>query len=167
MRDRQAVQLSCLLDGSRMSREVHVRFCERLGVGNSPGLLSRHGSARITLPDYFQALNREFRYQLTSMGRPQPNIYVAEEISDNRFKIAGGKPGGKVSWQVTGIRQDAYANAHRIQVEEDKPQQEQGHYLHPELFGALPEQAVGYQATPTRAETARVSTSPAPSSPLK
>ena len=30
--DRQAVQLACLLDGSRMSREVHVRFCERLGV---------------------------------------------------------------------------------------------------------------------------------------
>jgi hypothetical protein len=26
------VQLACLLDGSRMSREVHVRFCERLGV---------------------------------------------------------------------------------------------------------------------------------------
>ena len=30
--DRQAAQLACLLDGSRMSREVHVRFCERLGV---------------------------------------------------------------------------------------------------------------------------------------
>ena len=27
--DRQAVRLACLLDGSRMSREVHVRFCER------------------------------------------------------------------------------------------------------------------------------------------
>jgi hypothetical protein len=27
--DRQAVRLACLLDGSRMSREVPVRFCER------------------------------------------------------------------------------------------------------------------------------------------
>jgi trimeric autotransporter adhesin len=91
------------------------------------------------------------------------------ELDFNRFKIAGGKPGGKVSWQVTGIRQDAYANAHRIQVEEDKPPQAQGRYLHPELFGAPPEQAVGYQArpTPTPAETARVSTSTSPSSPLK
>jgi hypothetical protein len=43
-----------------------------------------------------------------------------------------------------GIRQDAYANAHRIQVEEEKPPQERGHYLHPELFEAGPEQAVGY-----------------------
>ncbi len=42
----------------------------------------------------------------------------------------------KVSWQVTGIRQDAYTYAHRIQVEDDKPPQDQGHYLHPELFGA-------------------------------
>jgi hypothetical protein len=146
-----------------------VESPDMMDIYNGTVVLDAHGSARITLPDYFQALNREFRYQLTSMGRPQPNIYVAEEISDNRFKIAGGKPRGKVSWQVTGIRQDAYANAHRIQVEEDKPPQEQGHYLHPELFGAPPEQAVGYQAppTPTHAETARVSTSTAPSSPLK
>jgi hypothetical protein len=54
------------------------------------------------------------------------------------------KPNVKVSWQVTGIRQGA--NAHRIQVEEDRPAQDQGHYLHPELFGAGPEQAVGYHA---------------------
>ena len=27
--DRHAVRLACLLDGSRMSREAHVRFCER------------------------------------------------------------------------------------------------------------------------------------------
>ena len=36
------------------------------------------------------------------------------------------RPGVKVSWQVTGIRQDAYANAHRIQVEEEKPPQGAG-----------------------------------------
>jgi hypothetical protein len=40
----------------------------------------------------------------------------------------------KVSRQVRGIRQDADA-PHRIQVEEDKPQQDQGRYLLPELFG--------------------------------
>lgn len=53
----------------------------------------------------------------------------------NRFKIDGGKPGAKVSWQVTGVRQDAYANAHRIPVEEDKPSAERGYYLHPDPFG--------------------------------
>ena len=48
----------------------------------------------------------------------------------------------KVSWQVTGIRQDAWANAHRIPVEEDKPLKEQGMYLHPELYGASEEQSL-------------------------
>ena len=33
-----------------------------------------------------------------------------------------------------GIRQDAFANAHCIPVEEVKPPQEQGLYPHPELF---------------------------------
>jgi trimeric autotransporter adhesin len=94
---------------------------------------------------------------------------VAKKVEQNRFVIRTSKPNVEVSWQVTGIRQDAYANAHRIEVEEDKPQQEQGHYLHPELFGALPEQAVGYQVptTPAHAETAPVATSTAPSSQLK
>jgi hypothetical protein len=32
----------------------------------------------------------------------------------------------KISWQVTGIRQDAWANAHRIQVEVEKPERERG-----------------------------------------
>jgi hypothetical protein len=75
---------------------------------------------------------------------------VAREISGNRFRISGGKPGGKAYWQVTGIRHDAYADAHRIQVEVEKPPQQQGRYLHPELFGAPAEQAIGYPA-PLRA----------------
>jgi hypothetical protein len=60
--------------------------------------------------------------------------YVAEEIAGNQFKIGGGIPGRKVSWQVTGIRHDAYANAHRIQVEELKPAAAAGTYLHPDAF---------------------------------
>jgi hypothetical protein len=57
----------------------------------------------------------------------------------------------KVSWQVTGIRQDAFANAHRIPVEEEKLGTERGHYLHPELFGANDTQAIGSEARPSKA----------------
>jgi len=39
----------------------------------------------------------------------------------------------KVSWQVTGIRKDPWANANRIEVEEDKPTKERGYYLYPDL----------------------------------
>lgn len=59
-------------------------------------------------------------------------MYVEKEVADNSFTIAGGKAGTKVSWQVTGIRKDAYAEKHRIRVEEEKPAGEKGHCMHPE-----------------------------------
>jgi len=40
-----------------------------------------------------------------------------------------------VSWQVTGIRKDTWANANRIRVEEDKPVRERGYYIYPDLYG--------------------------------
>jgi hypothetical protein len=75
-----------------------------------------------------------FRYQLTSIGEPAPNLHVAREISNNRFDIAGGKSGLKVSWQVTGIRKDSWAQAHPVTVDEKKPEKERGYYLNPELY---------------------------------
>jgi hypothetical protein len=104
-------------------------------------VLDKRGEAWISLPVWFQALNSDFRYQLTSVGSPGPNLFVAEEISANKFKIAGGKPGAKVSWQVTGIRQDAFAKANRIQVEEEKPRDLRGKYMHPEVFEHQPTEA--------------------------
>lgn len=100
-------------------------------------VLDGDGSAWVDLPEWFEALNRDFRYQLTCIGGFAP-VYIAQEIRDNRFQIAGGEPGMKVSWQVTGIRQDAYAEAHPLPVEEDKPSEEQGTYLHPIEHG-MPE----------------------------
>jgi hypothetical protein len=109
-------------------------------------VLDANGEAVVGLPDWFEALNRDFRYQLTPVGAPGPNLYIAEEVASNQFKIAGGKPGSKVSWQVTGIRQDVYANAHRIQVEVDKAPTDRGHYLFPELYGAPETARIGYDA---------------------
>ena len=40
----------------------------------------------------------------------------------------------KISWQVTGLMQDAYANTQRVAIEEDKPAQERGLYLNPGAF---------------------------------
>jgi len=86
------------------------------------------------LPDYFEALNGDFRYQLTVIGQFAQAI-VAREIGNGRFTIKTNRPRVKVSWQVTGIHHDAYANANRIPVSEDKPAAEQGTYLHPDVFG--------------------------------
>jgi len=94
-------------------------------------VLDDNGEATVTLPDWFQALNKDFRYQLTCIGS-WAQVYISEEINNNTFKIAGGKPGMKVSWMVTGIRHDPWAERHRIKVEKTK--QKKGTYLFPEYY---------------------------------
>jgi hypothetical protein len=110
--------------------------------------LGADGTAVVQLPDWFDALNRDFRYQLTAIGAPGPNLYIAEEVANNRFKIAGGRAGMKVSWMLTGTRQDAWANANRIPVEVDKSSAQRGYYLHPELFGAPAERSLNWADHP-------------------
>jgi hypothetical protein len=110
--------------------------------------LDEAGEAWVELPDWFEALNRDFRYQLTPIGGPGPDLFIADEISNNRFRIAGGRPGMKVSWQVTGIRQDPWANAHRTRVEEEKPEKERGYYIHPEVWGQPSSREIGWATHP-------------------
>ncbi|MFO7742634.1 MAG: hypothetical protein R6X31_10020 [Anaerolineae bacterium] len=107
--------------------------------------LDAQGEDTVQLPDWFEALNQDFRYQLTAIGVPMPDLYIAQEIQDNRFEIAGGAPGRKVSWQVTGIRHDPYAEANRIVVEEEKPPEERGTYLYPQGYGQPEELGLDYQ----------------------
>jgi hypothetical protein len=97
-------------------------------------VLDENGTAMVQLPDWFEALNKDFRYQLTPIGGWAP-LYIGQEISDNAFQIAGGDPGMKVAWMVTGIRHDPYAEDNRIPVEEEKESQSQGTYLYPQGYG--------------------------------
>jgi hypothetical protein len=97
-------------------------------------ILDGAGTAIVELPAWFQALNRDFRYQLTCIGEAAP-VYIAEEIENNRFAIAGGHGSMKVSWQVIGTRKDPYATANPIVVETWKDARERGRLLHPEAYG--------------------------------
>jgi hypothetical protein len=126
-----------------------VESPDMMDVYNGNATLDAKGEAWVQMPDWFSALNRDFRYQLTPIGSPGPNLYIAQEIKDNRFKIGGGQAGMKVSWMVTGIRQDPYANAHRIPVEEDKPANEKGKYLHPTEWGQLESKGIDYEQRQT------------------
>jgi len=112
-----------------------------MNIYNGNVITDAQGNAVVRLPDWFETLNRDFRYQLTVIGQFAQAI-VAGEIANRQFSIKTDKPSVKVSWQVTGIRQDAWANAHRIPVEELKPEKERGLYLHPELFGAPAEKSI-------------------------
>ena len=93
------------------------------------------GDAVVTLPEWFGAVNKDFRYQLTVIGLFAQAI-ISKKIKENRFSIKTDQPNVEVSWQVTGIRKDAYAEAHRIPVEEEKAGKEKGKYLHPTEHGA-------------------------------
>jgi len=96
--------------------------------------LDADGEAEVVLADWCEALNERFRYQLTPLGAPAPALHVTAEVDGNRFRIAGGEAGMRVCWQVTGVRRDAYAVAHPLVVDEEKPPGERGFYLHPELY---------------------------------
>ena len=104
-------------------------------VYDGVAVLDDSGQAAVTLPDWFDTLNQDFRYQLTPIGAPAPQLHLAEEIAQRTFRIAGGSPRQRISWQVTGSRKDPWARANPLSVEEQKPAVERGHYLHPELFG--------------------------------
>lgn len=120
-----------------------VESPEMMNVYNGNILTGNDGKAVVQLPGYFETLNREFRYQLTVIGQPA-QVWVLEEISENKFVIQSDKPNVKVSWQVTGVRQDPWAKANPIQVEQAKGQNESGKYLHPELYGKPAEQGIHY-----------------------
>jgi len=125
-----------------------VESPDMMNVYNGNVVLGGDGTAWVELPDWFEALNRDFRYQLTALSGPMPDLWIGHRVEHNRFEIAGGVPGGEVSWQITGVRHDAYAEAHRIPVEEPKPTVEQGTYLHPELFGQPEEKRVEWATHP-------------------
>ncbi|MGE5156314.1 MAG: hypothetical protein ACM3JP_02335, partial [Betaproteobacteria bacterium] len=113
--------------------------------------LDASGEATVELPEYFEALNSEFRYQLTPLGGAAPELHVKTRVRDARFSIAGGQPGQDVSWQVTGIRHDRWAEANRIVVEEAKTGAERGAYLHPSLYGRPEKDGLDWpHRTPTR-----------------
>ncbi len=130
-----------------------IHYCsegpEPLNIYRGNALLDDTGQAWITLPAYFAEINRDPSYQLTAIGPAAPNLRIAQEIVGNRFLIAGGNPGQKVSWRVEAVRHDLYVRHYGAPVEAEKSEKERGTYQHPELYGLGPERMLGYQP-PTR-----------------
>jgi hypothetical protein len=134
--------------GGKYLSHSFVESSDMKNIYDGIARLDRKGEAVVKVAAWCEALNEDFRYQLTAIGAAAPGLYVAQEVRRGRFKIAGGKPGMKVSWQLTGIRKDAWANAHRIPVEERKSRKERGHYLHPELLRKPIERSIDWARHP-------------------
>ncbi len=125
---------------NRYLRHFAIEGPEVQNVYNGVITLNETGEAVVALPEYFPAVNRgPYRYQLTAIGAPMPGLYIASEVEGTTFRIAGGVPGGKVSWQVTGIRNDPYIRQHPVETEPLKPEAERGFYITPEAYGQPPE----------------------------
>lgn len=120
--------------GNKYLCHSFVESPDMKNIYDGVAVLNSKGEAVVELPEWFESLNRDFRYQLTCIGG-YAQVYIQHEVADHQFKIAGGYDGLKVSWQVTGIRKDAYAEAYPIEVEIEKSREEKGKYRHPELYG--------------------------------
>jgi hypothetical protein len=111
-----------------------VESPDMMNIYNGNVTTDSDGKVIVELPNYFEALNIDFRYQLTVIGQFAQAI-VSKKINNNSFEIQTNKPNVEVSWQVTGVRNDAFAKKNRIKVEEEKEAENIGTYLNPEAFG--------------------------------
>jgi hypothetical protein len=124
-----------------------VESSEMMNIYTGNVSTDAQGEATVRLPEWFEALNTDFRYQLTVIGQFAQAI-VAHEIQNHEFSIRTNLPNVKVSWQVTGVRQDAFAKAHPLVVEEEKDERLRGFYIHPELHGAPAEKQIEWARHP-------------------
>jgi hypothetical protein len=124
-----------------------IESSEVLNVYSGNVTTDANGDAVVQLPDWFEAINRDFRYQLTVIGSFNQAI-VAGKIKNNAFAIKTNGPGVEVSWQVTGVRNDAVMKAYPFKVEEAKAEPERGYYLSPDAYNLSEEKGIEYVRNP-------------------
>jgi hypothetical protein len=123
---------------------------EPLNVYSGNITTDAQGIAWVTLPGWFEEINRDFRYLLTVVDDGDVNDFVqakvVQKIRGNRFSIKTSRPHVEVSWEVKGVRNDRWMRAHGAPVEVEKLGAERGTYQHPELYGKPKEMGLDYGA---------------------
>lgn len=114
-----------------------VESPEMMNIYSGNCVTDAQGIAVVQMPAYFDALNQDFHYQLTVLGQ-KAMVWVGKKMQGNQFEIHSDLPNVEVSWQVSGVRRDPWAQAHRVEVEVEKPDSEKGFYLHAREYGQSP-----------------------------
>lgn len=124
-------------------KHANIESNEILNLYRGTETFDSSGQAIVQLPDYYEAININPSYQLTPVGAAMPNLYIAKEVSNGSFVIAGGEPGKKVSWSLTAERNDPYMQKypHKREMVVDKGER-RGKYLKPELYGQPAESGI-------------------------
>jgi antitoxin component YwqK of YwqJK toxin-antitoxin module len=74
--------------------------------------------ATVSLPSYFENVNTDYRYTLTVISTDFVQAIVYSEIDEeNEFIIKTNAPNVKVSWEVTGRRDDDYMQDNPFEAE--------------------------------------------------
>lgn len=123
---------------NKILKHFSIESNEVLNMYRGTVTLNTNGEAVVTLPNYFQAININFTYQLTAVGSAAPGIFIKEEIGNGQtFKIAGGAANQKISWVVYAERNDLYNQQYPNNklAEVEKRANQKGTYIRPELYG--------------------------------
>jgi hypothetical protein len=131
-----------------------VESSEMMNIYTGNVTTDGQGQAIVALPDWFEVVNTDFRYQLTVIGQFAQAI-VGNKIASHQFTIRTSVPNVEVSWQVTGVRQDRFAKAHPLVVEQEKEARVRGFYIHPELYGAPAEKQIEWARHPQMMKQAK------------
>jgi len=115
---------------------------------NGTVVTDSHGYAWVQLPDYFDEINKNFRYQLTVLDDQDSRGFVMAKVSKlivgNRFQVRTSEPRTTVSWEVKADRNDLYVRNRPPRDVVEKEGLERGTYQHPELYGLGPERGINY-----------------------
>ena len=114
--------------------QAYVASHEMLSTYSGNVVTDADGRATVRLPRYVPSLNEDFRYQLTVVGSFAQAI-VGQKVRGSSFTIRTSEPGVEVSWQVTGVRSDAYARRNPFVAERSKRGPMAGRLLRPDLHG--------------------------------
>jgi hypothetical protein len=129
---------------NKFLNHAEISSDQMTNIYHGNAVLDSNGKALVELAEWVEEVNRDFRYQLTAIGAPGPNLYISKKIKNNTFEISGGTEGMEVSWQLTGIRNDNYARKNTMKIEELKKQDEKGYYLHPDVYGLPEDKGIEY-----------------------
>lgn len=124
-----------------------VESSEMMNIYTGNVTTDAQGEAIVRLPDWFEVVNTDFRYQLTVIGQFAQAI-VGQKIANHQFSIRTNAPNVEVSWQVTAVRHDRFAQANPLVVEQEKDARVRGFYVHPELYGAPAEKQIEWARHP-------------------
>jgi hypothetical protein len=81
----------------KMLHHFAVESNEVLNSYSGNVVTNEKGKAEVKLPDYFEAINKDYRYQLTVIGSFARAI-ISREIKGNTFEVATDEPNIKISW---------------------------------------------------------------------